>query len=122
MQTELISALQKVNQEISSTVAKLSENGVASIYAALPPRELQDLNGKLARIAACLGRLSPGQPKEPELQSALGEYLANLESLKNVLVRVQDTLARQRDLLKKDLAHMNSTRAWVEAFRATSTA
>ena len=122
MQSQLISALQKVNQEISSTVSKLSEKDVASIYSALRPRELQDLNGKLARLAACLGRLFPGQPKEPELQSALGEYLANLESLKTVLVRVQDTLARQRDLLKKDLAHMNSTRAWVEAFRATSTA
>jgi hypothetical protein len=122
MQSELITALKKVNQEISHTVSRLSEKDVARIYTALPPGELQDLNGKLARIAACLGRLSPGQPKEPELQSALGEYLANLESLKTVLVRVQDTLARQRDQLRKDLAHMNSTRAWVEAFRATSTA
>jgi hypothetical protein len=122
MQSELISALQKVNQEIGRTLSRLSEKDVASIYTALPPGELQDLNGKLARIAACLGRLSPGQPKEPELQSALGEYLANLESLKTVLVRVQDTLAMQRDQLKKDLAHMNSARAWVEAFQSTSTA
>ena len=122
MQSELINALQKVNQEISLLVSRLRGKDAASIYTALPPGELQDLNGKLARIAARLGRLSPGQPKEPELQSALGEYLANIESLKTVLVRVQDALARQRDQLRKDLTHMNSTRAWVEAFRATSSA
>ena len=122
MQSELISALQNVNQEISHTVSRLSEEDVASIYTALPPRQLQDLNGQLARIVACLGRLAPGQPKEPELQSALGEYLANLESLRTVLVRVQDTLATQRDQLKNDLTHMNSRRDWLEAFRATSNA
>ncbi len=122
MQSELISALQKANQEIGSTVSRLSGKDMASIYMALPPGELRNLNGKLAGIAAGLGRLSPGQPKDPKLQSALGEYLANLESLKTVLVRFQDSLARQRDELKKDLAHMNSTRDWVQAFRATSSA
>ena len=122
MQSELISNLQKANQEISSTISRLSEEDVASVQKALPPAVLQALNGKLARIAVCLGRLSPGQPKEPELQSALGEYLANLESLMTVLIRVQDTLAKQRDQLKKDLAQMNSARSWVEAFRATSSA
>ena len=122
MHSELISALQKANQEIGSLVSLLSGKDVASIYAALPPGELKNLNGKLARIAACLGQISPGQPNEPELQSALGEYLANLESLMTVLLRVQDILARQRDRLKKDLSQMNSARAWAEAFRATSSA
>jgi len=122
MQSELISDLQKANQEIRSTVGQLSATDVASIYAALLPGELQALNGKLMHIAARLGQLPPGQPKVAALQSALGEYLSNLESLRGVLVRVQDLLAKQRDQLKNDLAHLNSTRAWVEAFRTTSTA
>ena len=122
MQSELIRTLQKANQEISSTVSRLSEEDIASVYKVLPPGVLSALDGKLARIAACLGQISPGQPNEPELQSALGEYLANLESLMTVLLRVQDILARQRDRLKKDLSQMNSARAWAEAFRATSSA
>jgi len=122
MQSELIRTLQKANREISSTVTKLSEANVASVCQTLPPGELRALNGKLARIAARLVRLAPGRPKEPELQSALAEYLANLESLKTVLVGVQDTLSRQRDQLKKNLNHMNSARSWAEAFRASSSA
>ena len=120
MQSDLIIALRNTNQEIRSTISKLSETNVASIHAALPPGELQALNGKLSRIAAGLGQLSAGQNREVALASALGEYLTNLESLKTVLANVQDTLAKQRDQLKKDLSHMNSARAWVEAFRATS--
>ena len=122
MSSELITALRNTNQVIKSTVSKLSETDAASIYAALPPGELQALNGKLARIAAGIGRLPAGQRREPALVSLLGEYFSNLESLKTVLTKVQDTLAQQRDQLKKDLSHMNSARAWVEAFRATSSA
>ena len=122
MQSELITAVQNTNQEIRSTVSKLSETNVASIYAALPPGELQALNGKLARIAAGLRQLPAGQHRETALVSALGDYLSNLDSLKTVLARVQDTLVKHRDHLKKDLSHMNSARAWVEAFRATSSA
>ena len=95
---------------------------VDSIYAALPPGELQALNGKLTRIAAELGQLPAGQHRQAALVSALREYLFNLESLKTVLASVQGTLAMQRDRLKKNLSHMNSARAWVEAFRATSSA
>jgi len=122
MHSDLITTLQKANQEISRTVSRLSEADIASIYAALPPGELQSLNGELARIAARLGQLSAGQPKEAALESALSEYLTNLESLKAVLATVQDRLAKQRDQLRNELAHMNSARAWVEAFRAASLA
>jgi len=120
MQSDLIAALQNTNQDIRSTVSKLSETGVASIYAALPPGELDALDGKLARIAAGISQLPAGQRREAALASALGEYLTNLDSLKTVLACVQDTLAKQRDKLKEDLSHTNSARAWVEAFRATS--
>ncbi len=122
MQSELITALQNTNREIRSTVSRLLETNVASIYAALPPGELLALNWKLARIAAGLGQLPAGHNREAALVSELGEYLSNLDSLKTVLASVQDTLAKQRDQLKKDLSHMNSARAWVEAFRATSSA
>jgi len=122
MQSELITALRNTNQEIKSTVSKLSAPDAASIYAVLPPGELQALNGRLARIAAGLGQLPASQHREAALVSALGEYLSNLASLKTVLTSVQDTLAKQRDQLRKDLSHMNSARAWVEAYRATSSA
>jgi hypothetical protein len=122
MQSELITALQSTNQEIRSTVSRLSETNVASLYAAFPPGELQALNGRLARMAARLGQLPADQHREAAPVSALREYLSNLDSLKTVLARVQVTLAKQRDHLKKDLSHMNSARAWVEAFRATSSA
>jgi len=122
MQSELIAALQSTNQEIRSTVSRLSETNVASLHAAFPPGELQALNARLSRMAARLGQLPAGQHREAALVSALGEYLSNLDSLKTVLARVQVTLAKQRDHLKKDLSHMNSARAWVEAFRATSSA
>jgi len=122
MQSEMITALQSANQEIRSTISSLTEANAASIYAALPPGELQALNGRLARMAARLGQLPAGQPREAALVSALGEYLSNLETLKIVLTSVQSILAKKRDQLKDDLSHMSSTRAWVEAFRATSAA
>jgi cell division protein ZapA (FtsZ GTPase activity inhibitor) len=122
MQSELIHTLHQANHEIRSTVSKLSEPNVAAIYTALPPADLQSLNLKLARVAARLRQLAPGRPKEAALESALNEYLANLESLKTALGTVQDTLNKQRDHLRKEFAHMNSARAWVEAFRAVSSA
>ena len=118
MPSELISTLQQANQEIRSTVSKLAEPNVAAIYATLPPAGLQSLNQKLARVAARLGQLSPDRRKEAAVESALREYLANLESLKTALIKVQDTLAKQRELLRKDLVHINSARAWADAFRA----
>jgi hypothetical protein len=54
------------------------------------------------------------------LRAVLSEYVENLETLKGALGKVQDSLGKQRDRLKKDFEHLNSARAWVETFRATN--
>lgn len=119
MESELISTLQEANQEIRSAILKWSETNVGAKHAAFPPGELQALSGKLAQVARRLRHLSPDQPKAEALQVAIGEYVSNLESLNTVLAGVQEALRKQRDHLKRDLAHTHSARAWMEAFRAT---
>ena len=122
MQSELISALQQANEEIRSTVSKLAEPNGAAICATLPRAALQSLNQKLARVAARLGQLTAERRRDAGLELELSEYVANLESLKQALATVQDTLTKERDRLRKDLTHKNSARAWVEAFRAARSA
>jgi chromosome segregation ATPase len=119
MQSELIVALEEANREIRGLVSKLSENSMEADNAVLSPGELKALAEKLAKVAKLLERVSPAQPKEEALQAVLSEYVDNLEKLKGVLGKVQDSLGKQRDRLKKDFEHLNSARAWVETFRAT---
>lgn len=120
MRSALIVALQEGNQEIRRLVSKLSENSLEANNPAPLPSELQALARKLARVANQLGRVFPAQTNEEALQAAISEYVANLERLKRVLGKVQDSLGKRRDQLKKQFEHMNSARAWVEAFRATN--
>jgi len=120
MQSELIVALEETNREIKGLVSKLSQNNVEANSAALSPGDLHVLSRKLSRVAERLGCVAPGQTKEEALQAAISEYVGNLETLKRVLAKVQDALGKQRDRLKKDFEHMNSARAWVEAFRTTN--
>jgi predicted nucleic acid-binding Zn-ribbon protein len=119
MQSELIATLQEANREIRGLVSKLSGKKGEACNAALLPGELQALSRKLARIAKQLSHVPPTQPKEEALQAAISEYAGNLETLKAALEGVQDALGKRRDQLKRDLDHMNSTRAWVKAFRST---
>jgi chromosome segregation ATPase len=120
MQSELIVALQEANREISGLLSKLSENSVEANPAVLSPGELKALSEKLAPVAKLLDHVSPAQPKPEPLQAAISEYVRNLEKLKNVLEKVQDSLGKQRERLKQDFEHLNSTRAWVETFRAAN--
>lgn len=120
MQPKLIVFLGEVNREIRGLVSKLSENSVEGNKAVLSPGQLKALAGKLAQVAKLLDLVSPAQPKEDALQAAISEYVDNLEKLKGVLGKVQDSLGKQRDRLKKDFEHLNSARAWVETFRATN--
>jgi DNA repair exonuclease SbcCD ATPase subunit len=120
MQSELIVTLQEANREIRGLVSKLSENSVEANNAALSPGELQALSRKLAQVAKRLDLVSPAQPKQEALQAVISEYVDNLEKLKAVLGRVQNSLGKQRDRLKKDFEHLNSARAWAETFRATN--
>jgi hypothetical protein len=55
---------------------------------------------------------------DAQLQQAIEEYVANLEPLKSVLGKAQDSLRERRNQLEKDLKRLNSTRAWVETFRS----
>jgi chromosome segregation ATPase len=119
MQSELIVALEEANREITGLVSKLSEKSVEANHAVLPPGELKALTRKLARVAELLGCVSPAQPKEEALQAVLSEYADKLARLKGVLGKVQDSLGKKRDRLKKDFEHLNSARAWVETFRTT---
>jgi len=120
MQSELIATLQEANREIRGLVSKLSGKKGEVYKPALLLSELQALSRKLARIAKQLARLSPTHPKEEALQAALSEYAGNLEALKRALGGVQDALGKRRDQLWRDLDHMNSARAWVEALRSTN--
>jgi hypothetical protein len=119
MQSELIVFLGEVNREIRGLVCKLSDNRAEAKNAALSSSELKALAQKLAQVAKLLDLVPPPQPKEDALQAVISEYVDNLEKLKGVLARVQDSLGKQRDRLKKDFEHLNSARAWVETFRAT---
>ena len=120
MQSELIATLQDANREIRGLISKLSGKKSEAYNAALLPGELQALSRKLARVARQLARVPPTQPKEEALQAAITEYAGNLEELKSALEGAQDVLGKRRDQLKRDLDHMNSARAWVEAFRSTN--
>jgi DNA repair exonuclease SbcCD ATPase subunit len=119
MPSELIVALQEANREIRVLVSKLSENSAGASNAALASGELEALSRKLARAGQLLGRVSPAQPEREAQQAALSEYAGNLETLKGVLGKFQESLGRQLDRLKKDFEQLNSARAWVKAFRAT---
>jgi DNA repair exonuclease SbcCD ATPase subunit len=120
MQSELIVALQEANREIRGLISGLSENSVEANNAALSPGKLQVLSQKLAQVAKRLDGVPPDQRKQEALQAVLSEYVENLETLKGALGKVQDSLGKQRDRLKKDFEHLNSARAWVETFRATN--
>lgn len=119
MQSELIVALQEANREIRGLVSKLSDNSVEANYAVLSPGELKALAQKLAHVAKLLDHVPPAQPNQEALQAAASEYAGNLETLKGVLGKIQDSLGKHCDRLKKDFEHLNSARAWVETFRAT---
>lgn len=120
MPSELVVALQEANREIRGLVTRLSEGSAEANNVPLPPGELQALSRKLSRVAKLLGRVSPAQPEQEALQAAISEYTGNLETLKGVLGRVQDSLGKQRDQFKKDFEQLNSARAWLETFRATN--
>jgi len=120
MQSELIATLQEANREIRGLISKLSGKKGEAYNVALVPGELQALSRKLARIAKQLGRVPPTQPKDEALQAAISEYAENLETLKRVLGGAQDALGKRRDQLKRDLDHMHSARAWMEAYRSTN--
>jgi len=119
MPSELIIAVEEANQEIRMLIAKLSATTVETNNAVLPPGELQTLSRRIACVAQQLTCVSPAQPKEEAFHAAISAYAVNLETLKRVLGRVQDSLGKKRERLKKDLEHMNSARAWAEAYRAT---
>jgi len=119
MQPNLIAFLEGVNQEIRGLACKLSEKRGEAGSAVVTPGELKALAGKLAQVPKRLERLSPAQRSEEALQDAIGEYLQNLENLKGLLMKLQESLGKCRDRLKKDFEHLNAARGWVESFRAT---
>ena len=119
MQPELIAFLGDVNQEIRGLVSKLAEKRGEAGSAVVTPGELKALAGKLAQVPKRLDRLSPAQRGEEALQDAIGEYLQNLGNLKGLLMKLQESLGKCRDRLKKDFEHLNAARGWVESFRAT---
>jgi len=119
MPSDLIIAMEEASREIRKLIAKVSATHVETNNAALPPGELQVLSRRLAQVAQQLACVSPAQPREEAFQAAISAYVVNLEALKRVLGKVQDSLGKKRDRLKKDLEHMNSARAWAEAYRAT---
>ena len=120
MQSELISALLEVSEDIRAIVSKLSGRSGEAGSPVLRPGELQALTRKLARVPKQLGRVSPGSPEDIVLRAALSEYAGTLMALKTVLARFQDSLAKRRDQLKKDLENTNLARAWVRTLRGVS--
>lgn len=120
MPSELIVAVEEASREIRRLVAKLSASNVEAHNAVLLPAELQALSRKLGRVAQQLARVSPALQKEEALQAAISAYVGNLETLKRILERVQDSLGKKRDQLKKDFDHISSARAWVEVYRSTN--
>jgi chromosome segregation ATPase len=120
MQSELTALLEEANRAIRGLVSRRSENSGQAGPITLSSSELKALSQKLAQVAKLLPQVSPTQPKEQTLQAVLSEYVDNLEKLKGVLGGAMDSLGKQRERLKKNLAHLNSARAWVAAFRATN--
>jgi DNA repair exonuclease SbcCD ATPase subunit len=120
MQPKLIVFLEEINREIGGLVSKLSEDRLEGNTAVVAPGELKVLAEKLAQVAKLLDQVPPAQPKQEGLQAVINEYTGNLETLKGLLTKVQDSLSKRRDRLKKDLQQLKSARGWVETFRATS--
>jgi DNA repair ATPase RecN len=112
--------MEEANRAIRGLVSRLSENSAEADQVTLSSGELKALSQKLAQVAKLLELVSPTQPKQEALQAVLSEYVDNLEKLKGVLGRAMDSLGKHRDRLKKNLERLNSTQAWVEAFRATN--
>jgi hypothetical protein len=119
MQPKLITFLEGVNQEIRGVVCKLSKKHGEADSTVVTSGELKALAGKLAQVPKRLDCLSPAQRGEEALQDAISEYLQNLETLKGLLMNLQELLGKRRDQLKKDFEHLNAARGWVETFRAT---
>jgi chromosome segregation ATPase len=109
--------MEEANRAIKGLVSRLSGNTAEADQATLLSNEMKALSQKLAHIAKLLEQVSPAQPKEHASQVLLNEYVDNLTKLKAVLERAKDALAKRRDQLRKDLEHLNSTKAWVETFR-----
>jgi uncharacterized coiled-coil DUF342 family protein len=120
MPHELSVFLGEVNQEIRALLSQLSQNSGEGNKAVLSPGELKTLAKRLAQVAKLIDGASPTKAKEEALQAAISEYVENLEKLKGVLSKIQESLGEQRNRLKKDFEHANSARAWVDAFRATN--
>jgi chaperonin cofactor prefoldin len=119
MQSELVAVLAEANRAITSVVTRWSENS-AGPEANLSSTELEALSQKLTQVAKLLGQVLPTPSKEQALQTAISEYVDNLEKLKAVLGRAMDVLGKRRDRLKKNLENLNSAQAWVKTFRATN--
>jgi DNA repair exonuclease SbcCD ATPase subunit len=120
MQPKLIVFLEELNREIGGLVSKLSENSLEGDTAVVAPGKLKVLAEELAQVAKLLDQVPPAQPKQEGLQAVINEYTGNLETLKGLLTKVQDSLSKRRDRLTKDLQQLNSARGWVETFRATN--
>jgi len=119
MPSELIVVVEDANREIRRLLADLYAADFVTHNAVLVPDVLQALSRKLECVAQRLASFPPSRPREEPSQAALGEYVGNLETLRRVLEKVQDSLARKRARLKRDFERINSARAWAEAYRAT---
>ena len=120
MPSELIAEMEEASRAMRGLVSRLSESAAEARQDTLSSGELKALSQKLAQVAKLLDHVSPTQPKEPALQAVLSAYVDNLEKLRGVLGRAMDALGKRRERLRKDLEHLNSAKAWVEAFRATN--
>ena len=118
--SELIVFLREANREIGGIVSGLSDKKVGTQIAVPSFNELQALARKLGRGAKVLHAISPAQSKDEAIPALISEYVCNLEKLKGVLSEVQRSLEERRARLMKDLEHMSSAQAWVEAMRSTS--
>jgi len=120
MQSQLVAVLGEANRAISAAVSRLCDNCAGGEVVNLSTSELKTLSQKLTQVAKLLGRASPTPSEEPTLQTALREYVDNLQKLKAVLGTAMDSLGKRRDRVRKNLEHLNSARAWAETFRATN--
>jgi chromosome segregation ATPase len=119
MQSDLLVALEEANRAVKGLLSKLSVNSEEANHAVVSPGELKALAEKLAQVAKLLALVSPAQPNQEALQAAISGYADNLQMLKSVLGKLQDSLGKQRDRLRKDFERLNSARAWLKTFHTT---
>jgi len=105
--------LRQVNRNLGAKLERLRScqtAGTASL------RDFSGLRTEILQAAACLRRSDPGlEWNDPELNSEITQFRANLQQLAEILPLVQLRLRVRRERLQVALDHLQAVRGWADA-------